>query len=190
METVGPHRPQAAPDPSKCFLLPSLTHRLDPALSQAPLGLPRILLSPTPLPLPLLCGAPSHSVVLGVRTGGRKQRFPGGSNGSLPWEGLGSLEGETGVGGFQGLSALDAVALARAAACALRVLKQQARADGERRGRNRAPECLAGKPLRSLCPRRRRRRRIPKEKLPPSFLLKPSPVRDTPASQVTKLLFS
>ena len=36
-------------------------------------------------------------------------------------------------------------ALVSASAWALQVLKQQARADGERRGRDTAPECLAGK---------------------------------------------
>ena len=39
------------------------------------------------------------------------------------------------------------MALVSASGGALLALKQQARADGERRGRDTAPECLAGKPL-------------------------------------------
>lgn len=49
--------------------------------------------------------------------------------------------------GFQDWNILDVVASTDASACILRVLKQQARADGERRGKDWALECLAGKLL-------------------------------------------
>jgi hypothetical protein len=49
--------------------------------------------------------------------------------------------------GFQDWSILDVVASADASACTLQALKQQARADGERRREDWALECLAGKLL-------------------------------------------
>lgn len=49
--------------------------------------------------------------------------------------------------GFQDWRILDVVASTDASACTLQALKQQARADGERRREDRALECLAGKLL-------------------------------------------
>lgn len=57
------------------------------------------------------------------------------------------MAGEMELGDSRAGNALVAVALVSASGGALLALKQQARADGERRGRDTAPECLAGKPL-------------------------------------------
>lgn len=76
--------------------------------------------------------------------------------------------------GLRGTAAPGCRGIPRASVRALRPPKQQARADGERRGRDGAGN--ARQAGRSLCPwRRRRRRRIPSEKLSPSVFVNPEP---------------
>lgn len=81
--------------------------------------------------------------------------------------------------GFQDWSILDVVASTDASACTLQALKQQARADGERRREDWALECLAGKLLPLSMEkeeeeggREGRRRRKARKKLTLGFFLK------------------
>lgn len=110
---------------------------------------------PTLLPLPLLCGLPSvgclpaaGSCGEGGELRGGKKGFPGGIRCGLAGEGRAPWERRAwscwGIPGHETPRMLWHWPVPPVHS---KCLKQQARADGERRGRAAAPECLAGKPL-------------------------------------------
>lgn len=79
--------------------------------------------------------------------------------------------------GFQGQNILDVVASTDASACVLQALKQQARADGERRGKDWALECLAGKLLPLSMVEEGESRWKAKKKLSPVFFFSESSIQ-------------
>lgn len=171
------HKRSQPPEQASCS---PLTHGLTLLCLRHPWARHISPSSSLPLPVPLQCEMPSHSWE-------RKKGIPGGSGCSRVWEGLGRPGewGEMGVGGFRGMKHPGCCGIGKCRCLCTQVLKQQARADGERRGRHQFRNAWQGS--HSLCPWRRRC--IPKEKLSPSFLLKQLPVRDTLTSQNTKLSF-
>lgn len=116
---------------------------------------------------------PSHSCILGVGTGGRKKGFPGRFSCGIVQKGMGLPGRRDRAGGFQGRKRPGGCGIG---GC-LCLGTPSAEATGQSRWREEGEGLSFGMPGREATPlsAMKRRRRIPKEKLSPSFLLKWSP---------------